>query len=75
MLELQGLQKNMTRIRIDELEPRRPRYRVPDVLVADPPQLGKFPLRNIAISMALSSYLRNLYLVDDFLFHVGVIDE
>lgn len=40
-----------------------------------PPQLGKFPLRNIAISMALSSYLRNLYLVDDFLFHVGVIDE
>uniref|UniRef100_A0A2K5VUQ0 Glucosidase II alpha subunit n=1 Tax=Macaca fascicularis TaxID=9541 RepID=A0A2K5VUQ0_MACFA len=37
VLELQGLQKNMTRIRIDELEPRRPRYRVPDVLVADPP--------------------------------------
>ncbi|XP_035118879.1 neutral alpha-glucosidase AB isoform X5 [Callithrix jacchus] len=36
VLELQGLQKNMTRIRIDELEPRRPRYRVPDVLVADP---------------------------------------
>ncbi|XP_066107837.1 neutral alpha-glucosidase AB isoform X2 [Saccopteryx bilineata] len=37
VLKLQGLQKNMTRIRIDELEPRRPRYRVPDVLVADPP--------------------------------------
>ncbi|XP_008060643.1 neutral alpha-glucosidase AB isoform X2 [Carlito syrichta] len=37
VLELQGLQENMTRIRIDELEPRRPRYRVPDVLVADPP--------------------------------------
>ncbi|XP_045153187.1 neutral alpha-glucosidase AB isoform X1 [Echinops telfairi] len=37
VLQLQGLQKNMTRIRIDELEPRRPRYRVPDVLVADPP--------------------------------------
>lgn len=37
ILELQGLQKNMTRIRIDELEPLRPRYRVPDVLVADPP--------------------------------------
>ncbi|XP_054997010.1 neutral alpha-glucosidase AB isoform X1 [Sorex araneus] len=37
ILELQGLQKNMTRIRIDELEPRRPRYRVPDVLVAEPP--------------------------------------
>uniref|UniRef100_A0A2K6MDQ4 Neutral alpha-glucosidase AB n=1 Tax=Rhinopithecus bieti TaxID=61621 RepID=A0A2K6MDQ4_RHIBE len=37
VLELQGLQKNMTRVRIDELEPRRPRYRVPDVLVADPP--------------------------------------
>uniref|UniRef100_A0A2K6UFX6 Glucosidase II alpha subunit n=1 Tax=Saimiri boliviensis boliviensis TaxID=39432 RepID=A0A2K6UFX6_SAIBB len=36
VLELQGLQKNMTRIRIDELEPRRPRYRVPDALVADP---------------------------------------
>ncbi|XP_058518880.1 neutral alpha-glucosidase AB isoform X3 [Ochotona princeps] len=27
----------MTRIRIDELQPLRPRYRVPDVLVADPP--------------------------------------
>ncbi|OWK17569.1 GANAB, partial [Cervus elaphus hippelaphus] len=40
VLELQGLQKNMTRIRIDELEPRRPRYRVPDVLVADPPTAG-----------------------------------
>ncbi|KAH0508155.1 Neutral alpha-glucosidase AB [Microtus ochrogaster] len=37
VLELQGLQKNMTRIRIDELEPRRPRYRVQDVLVTDPP--------------------------------------
>ncbi|XP_075857935.1 neutral alpha-glucosidase AB isoform X1 [Microcebus murinus] len=37
VLELQGLQKNMTRIRIDELEPRRLRYRVSDVLVADPP--------------------------------------
>uniref|UniRef100_A0A0P6J4H7 Neutral alpha-glucosidase AB n=1 Tax=Heterocephalus glaber TaxID=10181 RepID=A0A0P6J4H7_HETGA len=37
LLELQGLQKNMTRIRIDELQPLRPRYRVPDVLVADPP--------------------------------------
>ncbi|XP_058161281.1 neutral alpha-glucosidase AB isoform X2 [Dasypus novemcinctus] len=40
VLELQGLQKNMTRIRIDELEPRRPRYRVTDVLVADPPTAG-----------------------------------
>ncbi|XP_068834199.1 neutral alpha-glucosidase AB isoform X2 [Capricornis sumatraensis] len=40
VLELQGLQKNMTRIRIDELEPRRPRYRVPDVLVADPLTAG-----------------------------------
>ncbi|XP_040837870.1 neutral alpha-glucosidase AB isoform X1 [Ochotona curzoniae] len=37
VLELQGLEKNMTRIRIDELQPLRPRYRVPDVLVADPP--------------------------------------
>ncbi|KAM5247381.1 neutral alpha-glucosidase AB isoform 2-T2 [Ctenodactylus gundi] len=36
VLELQGLQRNMTRIRIDELEPLRPRYRVPDVLVAEP---------------------------------------
>ncbi|XP_060014913.1 neutral alpha-glucosidase AB isoform X3 [Lagenorhynchus albirostris] len=40
VLELQGLRRNMTRIRIDELEPRRPRYRVPDVLVADPPTAG-----------------------------------
>ncbi|XP_001362291.1 neutral alpha-glucosidase AB isoform X2 [Monodelphis domestica] len=37
LLELQGLKGNMTRIRIDELKPLRPRYRVPDVLVADPP--------------------------------------
>ncbi|XP_074128536.1 neutral alpha-glucosidase AB isoform X2 [Sminthopsis crassicaudata] len=37
LLELQGLRGNMTRLRIDELKPLRPRYRVPDVLVADPP--------------------------------------
>uniref|UniRef100_A0A6I8N9D2 Neutral alpha-glucosidase AB n=2 Tax=Ornithorhynchus anatinus TaxID=9258 RepID=A0A6I8N9D2_ORNAN len=37
LLELRGLRRNMTRLRIDELKPLRPRYRVPDVLVADPP--------------------------------------
>lgn len=36
VLELQGLQKNMTRFRLDELQPLHPRYRVSDVLVADP---------------------------------------
>ncbi|XP_067170946.1 neutral alpha-glucosidase AB isoform X2 [Apteryx mantelli] len=37
LLELWGLRGNMTRIRIDELKPLRPRFRVPDVLVAEPP--------------------------------------
>ncbi|XP_068779723.1 neutral alpha-glucosidase AB isoform X2 [Struthio camelus] len=37
LLELWGLQGNMTRLRIDELNPLRPRFRVPDVLVAEPP--------------------------------------
>ncbi|XP_064359268.1 neutral alpha-glucosidase AB isoform X2 [Dromaius novaehollandiae] len=37
LLELWGLRGNMTRLRIDELSPARPRFRVPDVLVAEPP--------------------------------------
>ncbi|XP_054664277.1 neutral alpha-glucosidase AB isoform X1 [Grus americana] len=37
LLELWGLQGNMTRIRIKELNPPRPRFEVPDVLVAEPP--------------------------------------
>lgn len=37
LLELWGLQGNMTRIRIKELNPLRPRFEVPDVLVAEPP--------------------------------------
>ncbi|KYO41844.1 hypothetical protein Y1Q_0020664 [Alligator mississippiensis] len=37
VLELQGLAGNVTRLRIDELHPLRPRYRVPDVLVQEPP--------------------------------------
>uniref|UniRef100_A0A8C3SWR3 Glucosidase II alpha subunit n=2 Tax=Chelydra serpentina TaxID=8475 RepID=A0A8C3SWR3_CHESE len=37
LLELVGLQGNMTRIKINELSPLRPRYEVPDVLVRDPP--------------------------------------
>uniref|UniRef100_A0A674JDG3 Glucosidase II alpha subunit n=1 Tax=Terrapene triunguis TaxID=2587831 RepID=A0A674JDG3_9SAUR len=37
LLELYGLQGNMTRIKINELSPLRPRYEVPDVLVRDPP--------------------------------------
>ncbi|XP_074991306.1 neutral alpha-glucosidase AB isoform X3 [Calonectris borealis] len=37
LLELWGLQGNVTRIRIKELNPPRPRFEVPDVLVAEPP--------------------------------------
>lgn len=37
LLELWGLRGNMTRIRIKELNPPRPRFEVPDVLVAEPP--------------------------------------
>ncbi|XP_064293516.1 neutral alpha-glucosidase AB isoform X2 [Phalacrocorax carbo] len=37
LLEVWGLQGNTTRIRIKELNPLRPRFEVPDVLVAEPP--------------------------------------
>ncbi|NXN97572.1 GANAB glucosidase, partial [Rhinopomastus cyanomelas] len=37
VLELWGLRGNMTRLRIRELNPTRPRFEVPDVLVGDPP--------------------------------------
>ncbi|KAK1787822.1 hypothetical protein P4O66_016318, partial [Electrophorus voltai] len=37
LLELYRLQGNMTRVKINELKPLRPRYEVPDVLIADPP--------------------------------------
>uniref|UniRef100_A0A8D2LTN4 Glucosidase II alpha subunit n=1 Tax=Varanus komodoensis TaxID=61221 RepID=A0A8D2LTN4_VARKO len=37
LLEIYGLKGNMTRIRINELNPLKPRYEVPDVLVQDPP--------------------------------------
>ncbi|MBN3316980.1 GANAB glucosidase, partial [Atractosteus spatula] len=37
LLELYGLQGNMTRIKINELKPLRPRFEVPDVLIRDPP--------------------------------------
>ncbi|XP_062380384.1 neutral alpha-glucosidase AB isoform X2 [Sardina pilchardus] len=37
LLELYRLQGNMTRVKINELKPLRPRYEVPDVLVSDPP--------------------------------------
>ncbi|XP_014818112.1 PREDICTED: neutral alpha-glucosidase AB, partial [Calidris pugnax] len=37
LLEIWGLQENTTRIRIKELNPLRPRFEVPDVLVAEPP--------------------------------------
>ncbi|XP_069501286.1 neutral alpha-glucosidase AB isoform X2 [Ambystoma mexicanum] len=39
MLEVYGLEGNMTRFKINELNPLRPRYEVPDVLVGDPPVL------------------------------------
>ncbi|KAG9346503.1 hypothetical protein JZ751_006814 [Albula glossodonta] len=37
LLELYRLQGNMTRVKINELKPLKPRYEVPDVLIADPP--------------------------------------
>uniref|UniRef100_A0ABM5F4K0 Neutral alpha-glucosidase AB isoform X1 n=1 Tax=Pogona vitticeps TaxID=103695 RepID=A0ABM5F4K0_9SAUR len=37
LLEVYGLKGNMTRIRINELNPLKPRYEVPDVLIQDPP--------------------------------------
>lgn len=37
LLELYRLQGNMTRVKINELKPLKPRYEVPDVLVKDPP--------------------------------------
>ncbi|XP_041037951.1 neutral alpha-glucosidase AB-like isoform X1 [Carcharodon carcharias] len=37
LLEVYGLQGNMTRIKINELNPLKPRYEVRDVLIHDPP--------------------------------------
>nr|XP_020652990.1 neutral alpha-glucosidase AB [Pogona vitticeps] len=37
LLEVYGLKGNMTRIQINELNPLKPRYEVPDVLIQDPP--------------------------------------
>ncbi|XP_063046439.1 neutral alpha-glucosidase AB isoform X2 [Engraulis encrasicolus] len=37
LLELYRLQGNMTRVKINELKPLKPRFEVPDVLVSDPP--------------------------------------
>uniref|UniRef100_A0A674C7C5 Neutral alpha-glucosidase AB n=1 Tax=Salmo trutta TaxID=8032 RepID=A0A674C7C5_SALTR len=37
LLELYRLQGNMTRVKINELKPIKPRYEVPDVLITDPP--------------------------------------
>ncbi|TRY55102.1 hypothetical protein DNTS_034519, partial [Danionella cerebrum] len=36
LLELYRLQGNMTRVKINELKPLKPRFEVPDVLIADP---------------------------------------
>ena len=36
LLELYRLQGNMTRVKINELKPLKPRYEVPDVLVQQP---------------------------------------
>lgn len=36
MLELWGLRGNITRLRLRELDPPRPRFEVPDVLVGVP---------------------------------------
>uniref|UniRef100_A0A8C7ZAV1 Glucosidase II alpha subunit b n=1 Tax=Oryzias sinensis TaxID=183150 RepID=A0A8C7ZAV1_9TELE len=37
LLELYRLQGNITRVKINELKPLKPRYEVPDVLIRDPP--------------------------------------
>ncbi|XP_068596792.1 neutral alpha-glucosidase AB [Brachionichthys hirsutus] len=37
LLELYRLQGNMTRVKINELKPLKPRYEVPDVLMQEPP--------------------------------------
>uniref|UniRef100_A0A3Q3EKV2 Glucosidase II alpha subunit b n=1 Tax=Labrus bergylta TaxID=56723 RepID=A0A3Q3EKV2_9LABR len=37
LLELYRLQGNMTRVKINELKPLKPRYEVPDVLIREPP--------------------------------------
>lgn len=36
LLELYRLQGNITRVKINELKPLKPRYEVPDVLVGEP---------------------------------------
>lgn len=36
LLELYRLQGNMTRVKINELKPLKPRFEVPDVLVKEP---------------------------------------
>jgi len=36
LLELYRLQGNITRVKINELKPLKPRYEVPDVLVREP---------------------------------------
>lgn len=37
LLELYRLQGNMTRVKINELKPLKPRFEVPDVLITEPP--------------------------------------
>lgn len=37
LLELYRLQGNITRVKINELKPLKPRYEVPDVLIREPP--------------------------------------
>ncbi len=37
LLELYRLQGNITRVKINELKPLKPRFEVPDVLIAEPP--------------------------------------
>lgn len=36
LLELYRLQGNMTRVKINELKPLKPRFEVPDVLIKEP---------------------------------------
>ncbi|KAJ4946512.1 hypothetical protein JOQ06_024178 [Pogonophryne albipinna] len=45
LLELYRLQGNMTRVKINELKPLKPRYEVPDVLIREPPTEPARPFR------------------------------
>ncbi|XP_059811360.1 neutral alpha-glucosidase AB isoform X2 [Hypanus sabinus] len=60
LLEVYGLQGNMTRIKINELIPLKPRYEVQDVLIRDPPTVPLTVLGKDESSLELG-FNNNLY--------------